>query len=717
MALQGENASNGIGSNITSQVEPGANGVSGGIDLAVDSLSLMDGGFISATTLGNGSAGEIRIQALNAVTLQGESSAALPSSILNQVTPTADGDSGGINIEADSFTLSDGAFLSANTLGSGNAGLVQIFTRGPVTLQGEDSQGNPSTILSLVEVGANGDSGGIEIDASSFSLLDGAFLNASTSSAGNAGLVQIRADGAAVLQGTSNQGIPSTIFSAVQPGGEGNSAEIIIAAGSFSVLDGASLSANTFAAGDAGLIQIRTVGAVILQGENSSNGVGSNITSQVGLDAAGDSGGLDGIAIDIEAGSLSLADGSFISATTLGEGDAGDIVVLVANSLTVEGESSLGNASNILSQVETEATGDSGTVDITANHLALLDGGQLNSSTLGNGNAGDIAVEVVAGIALQGESPQGNRSGIFSTVAAGAGGDLEAASGSITLQADAIALQENTAIEVDSQGIAPGGEIEIAGGSLELSDNTSITATAASNEGGSVILGLQDDLFLRENSFISAEAGTVGGEGQGGTLDITARFVVAFPGNNDLNANAFNGPGGNIIIETEGLFGLELRDILNPREVPTNDITVSSSLEANSGTFELVSPEVDPSDNLAVLPATTLDVASLIDRRCALTANDAVGRFAVIGRGGLPPDPRSPVASSPLLPDFGTDEPQSVALPPLRPSRSPVPAPVTFVEARGWQSDASGQVLWLMGSAEPVVGQPAPSACQRPKTQ
>ena len=778
VTLAGENG-NGVGSSIASQVQNSGIGNSVGIDIETGSLALSDGAFISATTLGQGSAGEIQVRAAEAVTLQGESSNlddGGTSQILSQVFPEAEGSSGGIFITAESLSLLDGALLTANTFGLGDAGTIEILTSDSTTLQGEDSQGFPSRILSQVEAGAIGNSlgieieadtfslndgtsvsaitsgqgnagliqvraadavvlqgesstgtsisnilsqvastavgnsGGIEIEADSLSLSDGALLSATTLGEGNAGLIQVRTSNVVTLQGEDSQGFASTILSQVQGDAVGNSEGIVIEAGSLSLNDGALLNANTFGTGDAGEIRIRTSGAVTLQGESSIGSFGSTVTSQVLEGATGSSGD-----IVIEAGSLSLFDNTFLTASTSGSGDAGEIRIRTSGAVILQGAEV---GSNIASQVTPTAAGNAAGIDVEAGNLALIDGGQLNSITLGEGSAGNIAVRTNDAIVLQGESNQGNRSGIFSTVEAGAGGDDLEASGSISLLADTIALQENAAIEVDSQGIAPGGDIDLTShSSLELSDRATVTAAAASNQGGNVELQLQEDLILRENSFISAEAGTAEeGIGQGGTLDIDARFVVAFPGNNDLNANAFNGPGGSIEIETEGLFGLELRDLIDPRAAFTNDITVSSQLEGAAGTFELVSPEVDPSKNLAVLPVETLNVASLIDRRCALTASDAVGRFAIVGRGGLPPDPRSPLASSPILPDFGTDGTPTVALPPKKPSRSRAttttqPTQVAMVEARGWHSDASGRV-WLTGSAKPAAGR-VPSECRK----
>ena len=47
-----------------------------------------------------------------------------------------------------------------------------------------------------------------------------------------------------------------------------------------------------------------------------------------------------------------------------------------------------------------------------------------------------------------------------------------------------------------------------------------------------------------------------------------ARFIVAFPSEgtagSDITANAFEGEGGSINIESEGLFGIEFREDLEP---------------------------------------------------------------------------------------------------------------------------------------------------------
>ena len=68
-----------------------------------------------------------------------------------------------------------------------------------------------------------------------------------------------------------------------------------------------------------------------------------------------------------------------------------------------------------------------------------------------------------------------------------------------------------------------------------------------------------------------------------------------------LGQNAFKGNGGNVNIDTSGVFGLAESN--SPTEA-TSDITASSELGLE-GTVEIDTPEVDPSRGLVELPTVT----------------------------------------------------------------------------------------------------------------
>ena len=171
----------------------------------------------------------------------------------------------------------------------------------------------------------------------------------------------------------------SRIQNDVKSKGIGNSGNIHIAAESLSLTEEAELTANTFGVGNAGNIFLRINGPVTIVN-------GSLILSEVGVAQRGKvrSRGKGGL-IDIEAESFSLIDDGRTTVRTRADGDAGEIIIKVADAVR------LVNGGRITSGVNDEAVGEGGDIKILqARSLSAIDGGFLQASTSGEGNAGDI---------------------------------------------------------------------------------------------------------------------------------------------------------------------------------------------------------------------------------------------------------------------------------------------------------------------------------------
>lgn len=103
-----------------------ATGAAEEIKIATDRLTVNDGGGITVTTLGGGSAGNLEIQA-SIVEIVGEGSvgAQRQPSVLRARTLGA-GNAGSIRIEADRVTVRNGAEIAVSSLGEGRAGNLII---------------------------------------------------------------------------------------------------------------------------------------------------------------------------------------------------------------------------------------------------------------------------------------------------------------------------------------------------------------------------------------------------------------------------------------------------------------------------------------------------------------------------------------------------------------------------------------------------------------
>ena len=220
-------------SSITNEVAEAGAGNSGNITIDADSISLLNGGGISTSTLGRGNAGDINISATGNLDVDGENLSGLPSGIASLVNIGAEGDAGGVKISANNLTLTNGGQVSATTLGKGNAGLVDVTTTGNIILDGGSSDivGLRSSINSGVNVGAVGNAGGVSITAKNLTLTNGGEVSATTLGQGNAGNVNINAQESIFIEGqirSAGSGISANALNFDGNGGNINSEQLTI---------------------------------------------------------------------------------------------------------------------------------------------------------------------------------------------------------------------------------------------------------------------------------------------------------------------------------------------------------------------------------------------------------------------------------------------------------------------------------------------------------
>jgi len=201
--------------------------------------------------------------------------------------------------------------------------------------------------------------------------------------------------------------------------------------------------------------------------------------------------------------------------------------------------------------------------------------------------------------------------------------------------------------------------------------------------------------------------------------------VIAFPlENSDITANAFSGSGGRVSINATNLFNiapLSRQDLerllgtndptkLDPRQLPTNDITAVSQQNADlSGTVQINTPDIDPTRGLVTLPTVTENTPKPISSSCA-AFNEIEGgsQFTITGRGGLPPSPDQPLTSDVVWSDtrLPTTSQHKHKTHPAKPK----PEPVAIVPATGWVFNGKGEVT-LISSAPNATTVNTPTSC------
>lgn len=522
----------------------------------------------------------------------------------------------------------------------------------------------------------------------------------------------------------------SSIVNTVQSGVASKGGDIMITTGSLIGTHGSILSTSTSGQGNAGNVIIRATGRVSFDGVNSAQ-VSGGIYSRVEKGAFGNGGD-----ITVVTGSLFVTNGARLTASTLGEGDAGSVDIRATGTVFFGGVGSNGSSSGTFSAVGVKAKGEGGNVNITTdgllyisngalvgastrgggdggnitlntNRLEVVNGGQVITTSRSRGRAGNITVNATNSITLAGNDPTyaarfsqfggarvlnaGSISGLFANTTR----NSTARGGNVLINTGQLIVQDSAEVSVSSRGLGNAGQLLINAASILLDNQGKLTASNASGTGGNIILAVQDSLIMRRRSLISTQAGTdrAGGGGRGGNISINSNFIVALPSeNSDIVANAFDGEGGNISITTQGIFGIKPRD----RFTRLSDINASSEFGIN-GTVKINTLDVDPSQGLTQLPSDLVDAQNLIDRRCDPKDQNAQrSSFIVTGRGGLPHNPGDVLRDEALLVDWATLDSNSTntankIYPPIVTPNPSTSRP--FVEAQGWLVNESGQII------------------------
>jgi large exoprotein involved in heme utilization and adhesion len=401
-----------------------------------------------------------------------------------------------------------------------------------------------------------------------------------------------------------------------------------------------------------------------------------------------------------------------ISSDTFAQGNAGTVTINANNQLLVSSYTVPVNGapfrvpSFIDSEARLNSSGNAGTVTITGRNIEMRNGAEIGSSTFGSGNAGTVTIQADR-LSLYGpvtyvrtEATKGAESGniIINT------GTLVLDNGSfITTNVDferfiiqwypSFSIRRNTSIETKNAG-----DIIINTGSIFL-DNSSFISTEnlGSGNSGNIKINVIDDSFINNaiidsNSFaggggqIEIEAGnllylnnsrivsSVAGlstEKNAGDLTLASRLLVLDDGSR-IEAKANLARGGNVQITADAL----LRS-------PDSVIDASSRVGL-SGTITIAAPNTDVSSGMVVLPETFFDASTHLRETCAARGGRPASSFNAGGRGGMPPDPGAPLASS----LFGQPlEQQTATLSPTHPT--PTVKPIT-----------------VAGIPQPVLGSP-----------
>jgi large exoprotein involved in heme utilization and adhesion len=362
-----------------------------------------------------------------------------------------------------------------------------------------------------------------------------------------------------------------------------------------------------------------------------------------GISVQAEGSGSAGIVTVASAGALTVVSGGVITAQTFGSNEGGTAKVTAQGPLALSG---LG--SEIAASATPTASGNAGSVKVTAPQITITAGAEIASTTAGTGAGGSVDVTTPGALVLDGQSVAGTQiaasatgpnsgSGGPVTVAAntltvlggaqiasstagpGKGGDVD-----VTVASDITLPDRGPQITAQSTGSGDAGSITVSAVRLLISDRGAISTEAQTANGGNITLKVSDFLYLTNSQITTSVKGQTG---NGGNITIDPQLVIL--NHSSIIAQAVEGHGGDITINA-GLY------------VASTDSIVSASSQLGISGMALINgPQVDVNSALVALSSELHGLAAVSREACAARADQPVSSLTEAGRGGQPQDPEA----------------------------------------------------------------------------
>ncbi|NEP32643.1 MULTISPECIES: S-layer family protein [unclassified Moorena] len=532
------------GSRITADVT--GSGQGGDVSITTGELIVSDGAFVSASTFGEGDSGDLTLNVSSTVKVIGISAdETFPSGLFAETFGS--GNAQNLSITTGELIVSDGAFVSASTIGEGDSGTLTV-NADSTQLIGTSADGRFASGLFTRTLGI-GNGGELKITTGKLIVSDGALVSASTFGEGDGADLTVDASSVQLIGSSANGRFFSGLFT--QTFGRGNGGELKITTGELIVSDGAFVSARTLGEGNGGNLTVDASSKIQLIGTSADARFISGLFTQTeGTKNAGD--------LKIATGELIVSDGAAVSARTLGEGDGGNLTVDASSKIQLIGTSADGRSrSGLFIQANREATGNAGDLlNITTDKLIISDGAEVSARSINkDSSAGTVDI---------------NANSIFldnngRITAETAGGD----DSNIKLFSRDIRLLNESKIITEAQNTTTGGKIEIKTDTLVGLGDSDIIADADQGSGGRVeinakgIFGLEfRDRLTPDNDITSTSER---GSSFNGEVILNISQVDPTSGLNEL-------PG--ILVDAEAILANDLCGFENNRIAGGSSFTI-----------------------------------------------------------------------------------------------------------------------------------------------
>ncbi|KPA18312.1 filamentous hemagglutinin family outer membrane protein [Candidatus Magnetomorum sp. HK-1] len=469
----------------------------------------------------------------------------------------------GGNIQLISVVSKGSVFFSNNEIqmsGFSKLGEINILNQSTIDVSGsgggnyfiraEKFTVNNSKILAITKGSENG--GFIDINVENMTFTNGAYIDSSTISFGNAGTIQIESNGDVLFEGENESFQKSGIIlqsSSILPNA-GNSGTITIDATKVSFLNGASIDSATLGTGNGGEINIFADEKILFYGK-TFNGRGSHleVASLSILEGAGKAG-----SIVLESENIHFGGLANINSTTDGTGMSGHVSIKAHETFSMYGEKNSNRISLIIAGTWLERSngGQGGHIFIYAKNLDFKNNVMINSSTAGEGQGGRIYIDVSETASFD--------DGCTIQVVTSSKHDFAGDGGNLHLKAKNLILSNGSTINSTTFGHGKAGQILLdvedqillTGNTNQISSISGEVSKDSNGGHGDIVEIFAGEITLLDNSMITT---TSSNTGNAGNIKIDTKILSLYGKSSIISRtiNAIGGNAGNIEIETQNL--------------------------------------------------------------------------------------------------------------------------------------------------------------------
>ena len=251
--------------------------------------------------------------------------------------------------------------------------------------------------------------------------------------------------------------------------------------------------------------------------------------------------------INLDVTDLLATRGGYLSSSTSGSGNGGNINIQAADEIKFSGENDQGLVSGILAESQSpvddnsnENTGNAGNILLTANQLNLTDGARITTSSYSTGKAGNILITADNTVNVLGEATSRAKDGSdqVSSILAEVytKNDKAQRGGTINIRARQLQVAEGGIISSSSFGAALAGSIN-----LKMQDEVVVSGT--SSQGSSSVIAASAWGMMTTNT-----------GGNAGDLRLETKKLTIKAGAQIQAATFGTGKGGNIYVNAKDVF-------------------------------------------------------------------------------------------------------------------------------------------------------------------